>query len=426
MRDTAGARSGVEAERSELASLRRQLEGGLEVLEACSARYRELSEALQARRWKERLRQAPSLLHSALQAESSLPEVLTRLQRRAGQEPEGKGPASRWLREFEEERTELSRRIARRLSLRKDGSLTERLGRLEAVALAPLPLPPSEGETVLLEGNARWPPVWHWMIFLVVWAFVSPLEEPWVVVLVALLFYGWFYVRSGRYWLTSERLLWKPRLGAPVQLQLSSLEEGQVSVGATSIVRVRGRNRMTLRYVPDAWRLAALLCIYRRREFRGAVRRDPRPLIAFVRMYITTPGETPNMDSARSGWGVLRPGFAAFFSGHLYSRIIEAITEPSASSRGPERRSREKVDVSDFLVLEQLQFLPEERIDALLRKALEANPESFLWEPREMTWRFGNSASMEVSRGGTALWVPSLSWTENQHVGRILEHWRPE
>ncbi|MFY0563761.1 hypothetical protein ACN28E_07935 [Archangium lansingense] len=149
------------------------------------------------------------------------------------------------------------------------------------------------------------------------------------------------------------------------------------------------------------------------------------PLVAFVHMYITTPGEIPNLESARNGYGVLRPGFAAFFPA-TRSRLLDTITGSSRPSHEPAWRSREKIDVPDDLVLEQIQFLPEERIDTLLREAHAAHPQSFLWEPREMTWRFGNAASMEVIQGDTSLWVPMLTWAEQQLIARILQHWRPE
>ena len=53
------------------------------------------------------------------------------------------------------------------------------------------------------------------------------------------------------YWLTTERLFWKPRLGEPVQVLLSSLGDGQVGVGFINSVKVRGRSPMSLRYVPN-------------------------------------------------------------------------------------------------------------------------------------------------------------------------------
>lgn len=443
MREEGAARTGgFAAESPELAGLRRQLEGGLEVLEACSARHRELSETLQRRNWKEQLRQAPGLLNDALRAESTLPEVLARLQRRAEQEPDRQGPASRWLRSLEEERTALSRHIARRLSGRAEGSLAEQLGRLGAVALKPLPLPPGEGETVLLEGGARWPPFRHFLYFFVLWSFVTPLVAAvmgaWagpeagaaagtlVGVPLFLPFYAWFSLRSGHYWLTSERLLWKPRLGEPVQVLLSSLGDGEVSLGSSSSVKVRGRVKMTLRYVPRAWKLAALISIHRRPEFRGVARRDPPPQMAILTMYRSPPGETPDMESVPSGVGVLRPGFVVYFPPIKGSLILDALTEPTGSSREPTWRSRDRVDVPTALLLEQLQLLPDARIDALLHKAVQSNPEIVRWEPRELKWNAGVSSWLELVRGEEALWGTVPSWAAHQHVGRVLQHWREE
>jgi hypothetical protein len=439
MREKGGAAAGgFESERPEMADLRRQLEGGLEVLEASSARYRELSAALQRRGWKEQLRQAPGLLSDALRAESSLPEVLTRLQRRAEREPDRQGPASQWLRSLEEERTALSRHIARRLSRHAEGSLAEQLGRLGAVALKPLPLPPGEGETVLLEGGARWPPFRHFLFFFVLWTVATPLVRVWVgaragpaageaaaalvPVPLLLLFYAWFSLRSGHYWLTTERLLWKPRLGEPVQVLLSSLGEGQVTLGSSSTVKVGGRVKMTLRYVPRAWKLAALLSIYRRPEFRGGARRDPPPPMVILTMYRLPRGETPaNMEGVMEGLGVLRPGFVVYFPPlrNLGPTLLDALS-------GPTGASRDRVEVPTSLLLAQLPLLPEERIDALLRKAAQSNPEIVLWEPRELIWNVGGSSWLELVRGEEALWGSVPSWAAHQHVGRVLQHWRRE
>lgn len=445
MREKGGAAAGgFESERPELADLRRQLEGGLEVLEACSARYRELSEVLNRRGWKEQLRQAPGLLSDAVHAESSLPEVLARLQRRAEHEPGRQGPASQWLRSLEEERAALSRHIARRLSGRAEGALAEQLGRLGAVALKPLPLPPGEGETVLLEGGARWPPFRHFLFFFVLWTVATPLVRvlvgaragsaageaaaALVPVPLFLLFYAWFSLRSGHYWLTTERLLWKPRRGEPVQVLLSSLGEGQVTLGSSSTVKVGGRVKMALRYVPRAWKLAALISIYRRPEFRGVARRDPPPPMVILTMYRSPPGETPDMESVMSGLGVLRPGFVVYFPPRRYlaPTLLDALTVPTGSSSEPAWRSRDRVEVPTSLLLEQLQLLPEERIDALLRKAAESNPEIVLWEPRELIWNVGGSSWLELVRGEEALWGSVPSWAAHQRVGRVLQHWRRE
>ena len=96
------------------------------------------------------------------------------------------------------------------------------------------------------------------------------------------------------------------------------------------------------------------------------------------------------------------------------------------SSSEPAWRSRDRVEVPTSLLLEQLQLLPEERIDALLRKAAQSHPEIVLWEPRELIWNVGGSSWLELVRGEEALWGSVPSWAAHQHVGRVLQHWRRE
>jgi hypothetical protein len=182
---------------------------------------------------------------------------------------------------------------------------------------------------------------------------------------------------------------------------------------------------MTLRHVPEAWRLAALISIHRRPEFRGVARRDPPPPMVILDMYRSPPGEAPDTESVSSGVGVLRPGFVVYFPPQRRSMLLDAITGPTGSSSGPEWRSRDKVDVPLSLLLEQLQLLPEERLDTLLRKAARFNPENVLWEPGELTWSAGSSSWMELVRGEEALWAYVPSWAAHQDVGRVLQHWHP-
>jgi hypothetical protein len=134
------------------------------------------------------------------------------------------------------------------------------------------------------------------------------------------------------------------------------------------------------------------------------------------------------MESVMSGLGVLRPGFVVYFPPRRYlaPTLLDALTVPTGSSNEPAWRSRDRVDVPTSVLLEQLQLLPEERIDALLRKAAESNPEIVLWEPRELIWNVGGSSWLELVRGEEALWGSVPSWAAHQRVGRVLQHWRRE
>ena len=211
-------------------------------------------------------------------------------------------------------------------------------------------------------------------------------------------------------------------------MALSSLGDGEVTLGSSSSVKVRGRVKVTLRHVPRAWKLAALISIHRRPEFRGGARRAPPPPMVILDMYRSPPGEAPDMESVPRGLGVLRPGFVVYFPPrrNLAPTLLDALTGPTGSSREPAWRSRDRVEVPTSLLLEQLQLLPEERIDALLRKAAGSNLELVLWEPRELIWNVGGSSWLELVRGEEALWGSVPSWEVHQHVGRVLQHWRWE
>jgi hypothetical protein len=245
---------------------------------------------------------------------------------------------------------------------------------------------------------------------------------------VLLAFGAFFYMRSGHYWLTSKRVIWQPRMGEPVQVLLSSLSESQLAVSRFGSVTVGG---ITLRHVPHASRLAALLSLRRRKEFRdAAATKDPQRISAIVDMYLTAPGQVPDMESAQSGLVVLRPGFVVYIpntyipgSGFQGAQILDFITEPMAPSRHPARHSRDRVSVPIGMILEQLQFLPEDQMDALLRKAATFDSNAFVWERQELKSNFGGSSRLELSCGGKAVSGSLPSWREHQAVQQVIHHW---
>jgi hypothetical protein len=72
MRERLAARTlGPGDEPLEESALRRQLEGGVEQLEETLERYRQLTAALQARRWKQKLRRQPTLLSETVAGETA-------------------------------------------------------------------------------------------------------------------------------------------------------------------------------------------------------------------------------------------------------------------------------------------------------------------------------------------------------------------
>ncbi len=412
-----------------------------------------------------------------LAEEPSLPEVLTQLQRRAEREPQGSGPASRWLRRLEEERAALWSAMGRRLSLNEEtlslseGTLTERLTRIQALVFKPVsvppqaeelrrpePLRPGPGELVLLEGNGLLQPfgtaislLAPWLALIVPLLLISDSAHPvayWVILGLIAAFWAFFHLRSGRYWLTSERLLWQPRWGDPVEVPLSSIGEHSIAVTSWGTVKVDALGGICLRHVPRARALAALLSIRCRKEFRDvAAARGPQRELVLLHMGSTQPGQPLASDEAWGWIAVLRPGFVAFFStpdarGDL---LLDAITEPPELSLPPAKglrdwipgarrllpgKSRDQIPVPLSLLIGQLQLLPEERMDAMLRKAASSDtgnsfwgPRAFLWEARELTWNQRGPRSLELSLGDKSMWA-ELSWQETEAVKPFLAGWK--
>lgn len=182
-----------------LESLRRQLEGRWELIERARERYTTLIRRLGSFQWKRALRGEPELLTQAREQEAELAGVLAYMEHRARLEqwtPDH--PGLRVLQELRTRRAKLESLARKRLasSLSQQGeSFPELLARLEALAREPGALPLQPDEPVLFEGAmSAWP-------------------------------------GPGRFWLTPERLLWRPWfLGEPVQLKPESLSPENIAV----------------------------------------------------------------------------------------------------------------------------------------------------------------------------------------------------
>jgi hypothetical protein len=420
--------------------LRRQLEGGLEVIAAALERYRVLSSALGRRGWKAKLRLQPGVLEAAAAREPEVLEALEALRRRAAREPDGTGMAGALLRELEAARKGLAADIARRLPVGGVPLLSERLARLKAVALQPLPLPPGEGEQLLLEGHEVLPPPGLFLLFLALGAGVARLASPWAAVPLLALAFAVTFQRSGRYWLTTERLLWQPRGGDPVQVSLASIGDctqapsGRIERNL-SVNRLTGsvtvhRQGVTLRHVPRAGLLAALLAIRRRKEFRGAAAsRDPQRIVAVIPVFRSLPEDAFGVtDSGPDGLLVLRPGFVAYFSNRAASDILDAITEPEQPTTHVPGLRRDEVPLSTQQLVSQLLLLPEEEQDRMLRKLASLRNHSLSTDllvcgPEETQCDLNIFLqTLQLSHGDSVLWA-NLSGEERQHITRVLSFW---
>ncbi len=261
-------------------AVRRQLEGRLEVVEAARERYGTLETLLTRSGWKRRVRERPGAIREVLGKEAALEEALARVHRRAEVDawPESL-PVLATMREVKARRARLEALVRKRLGslARSDGeaSLAEMLVRLEALVLEPIPLEPKANEVRLLEGQPGGEEIVKplvltmvAMLWLIAISGVVALMPLGLMPLLLVLLVG---VRSGKFWLTSERLVWKPFLGEPVQVSLASLSAGSVRLAdAGTTVVVEGERTVRLRHVQEAKQLVTALEMHRHPPLRGS------------------------------------------------------------------------------------------------------------------------------------------------------------
>lgn len=227
--------------------IRRQLEGGLEVLEAAHAHYTTLEKALQEPRWKLNLRLRLDMLREARRQEPALEEALERLHHRARSEGwAGTEAALALAYEVEGLRGRLVTLASSQLGPPEDpeAPVTRWLERLEGCVAQSLPAPLAPGEKLLCSGRFSPSLSMPGLLLLVAFSFaygghsVGSHGEGethgsggwWGILLffTALCFWNQ-YLRSGRFWLTESRLIWLPTRGDPLQVSLHDIRRANGS-----------------------------------------------------------------------------------------------------------------------------------------------------------------------------------------------------
>ena len=325
---------------------------------ACYAR---LSRMMHSLRWRRQLRAHVEWLREARELESPVRELLARERSRS----------LKGLRARRERLEGLARRRLARLMRREGLSFTEVLTHLERLLCEPAPPPPGLDEPVLLEGtqSARhllsWPGTWVFGLLVLTNRFgLERYGNPVPLLVMGSALVLFFHLRyTGRFWLTSRRLVWQPRFGAPVQVTLASIAPGGVSsLPAWGEVRVDGDRSVTVRHVGCAGRLAALLDLHRCAPFLGAVGGKPRVNEVSVVPAWRMPESAPKGTRAEPGVAVLRPGYAAFLPSHRAAEVFRGWVGAKALAH--------EADVTLELLVEHLRLLSEADFDAHLRQAV--------------------------------------------------------
>ena len=354
--------------------------------------YTGLLRVMRSPRWKRLLRAQPDWLAEALRLEEPLRELLAH------------GEASAQGLSRQRKRLEvLARKRLAHFTRRGGASLGEVLGRLETLLNEPRPQPPGGDEPVLLEGRQglrhllSWPGTWVLALLALTNRYgLERFGRPAPMLLAGGALGLYYYLRcTGRFWLTSKRLMWQPRFGEPVQVSLASIGSGGISaLPAWGEVRVEGDRSLTVRHAGHAGLLASLVDLHRQSPFAGAVDGTPRVHEVSVLPALRSPEAPSSRRRAEPGVAVLRPGYAAFLPAGSSAEVFRGLTGPGA--REPE------ADVTVELLVEHMRLLSEPEFDVRMRQAVLASGGE-LWHADEV--RSGPAAdSGRVRLGGPGRW----------------------
>ena len=409
--------------------IRRRLEGRAEVLDAALARDTALESLLRARGWRRKLRARPGLVPEWLAQEPAVAEALERVKRRA--DAEGwleDTPVLVGARELAARRTRLVTLVRGRLSelatVSGAPSLKADLPRLDTLVRGKASLSLSPGEVLVFEGQQKWeksqhiPPLLIYLLLtslgMAIAAVVAEklfrLGDGAALLLMALAAVPWMVtgLRSGRVWLTSERLLWQPLLGELVAVPLSSIRDGGVHLDTRWLnVRVEGERRAVVRHMTNAAQLAMLLELHRQSPLLGAARAGVR--LSDVALY---PAVLREGKAEHRGHAVLRPDGVSFIPDARAAEAFQAITGTGTA-----------LPVALAHVLDELRWLPDTEFDACVARAVKAAG-GLRWSAWDSSYREGTPVwnDIRITRGARTL-SGHVDWTLQGVTERILRAW---
>jgi len=400
-------------------AIRRQLEGRLEVVEAARERYGTLEALLSPSGWKRRVRERPGALREVLGQEAALEEALARVHRRAEVDAwPASLPVLATVRELKARRARLEVLVRKRLGslARSEGevSFAGMLTRLEALVLEPIPLEPKANEVRLFEGQPGGEEIIKPLVLtMVALTWLSALLEAAPLMplgMLLLLFIPLMVLRSGKFWLTSERLVWKPVLGEAVQVSLASLSTGSVRLAdlGTTVV-VEGERTVRLRHVQGSKQLATALEMHRHPPLRGS------RLAGRLEDVACYPAVLRAGSPWRKGFVILRRGVVCWVPERAGREMLRVLTGAPGVPGGA-------VEVP--WLIEQLRYLPSMAEFGATVDRLVAAVGGVRWEDHEARHRADVPVWKDIRfTSGRSVLSGKVDWHQQGVTERLLANW---
>lgn len=352
--------------------VRIRLEGGYEILERAQRRYEHANGLLAKSRFRRALRAEPWVLDELLGEER---QVVGAEKNATGLLEHTDSPELRQLLDsLKSQREELQKLLQKRLRAKEPLPLADQVKKLQDKILSEIPGDLQPGERRLTEGSSGNPlgvliPVALFVFMQLMAGGFAVITKngvgapPVILTIIAMGAIAGIIsaVRnSGTFTLTSQRLIWRPSIGEPVQVPLASLKPGDIQLTAFGAVKVNALVPFKLSGLAAGPGLAAKLEALRYVRGRTDCRDDH---LAQAATFPANEGRLSPMQARTLGYGtaIMRPDFAVFFR---YEKTGEAMKQLTGHKLG------KYVELEG--AMEILRQLPEEVLDQKLREAAKA------------------------------------------------------
>lgn len=317
-----------------------------------------------------------------------------------------------------------------------------------------LPFPLERGERILLEqGMHRFGEVWLlfalpgllcvgcYMPLGLLATWLNPAgrsSDPlWLTTLIMVLlmlgyttFLLWPWLLSGRYWLTTRRLIWRPHLGRARQVPLDALQSAAIRAFAwTQTLQVRGEQTVRVRFTAGLAQLWGGLLLLQTPGVARALE-EPPAAEGPAASVVLIPHATCTSAPGRSGMAVLAGDFVAFIPAELRDDSVEVAVEMVFSFLPYSAPGAIRPELPLETVLPRLVALPLERC-ALHLRYLAAQHAGVYWQNESATHIEAHivgrarALALRFTVGEVTLSV-TVAPSQKPDVERLLAHWQPD
>lgn len=203
------------------------------------------------------------------------------------------------------------------------------------------------------------------------------------------------WLLSGQYWLTTQRVVWQPRLGRRQQLPLAQINTDQIrAIAWTQSLHLQGESKISLRFVAGLDRLWGGILLLQTPGLAAALEKAATQTVPQT-VALGSPATCSTL-AGRTGVVVLTPTFVAFLPTQLADYTAEVMVEAL---------------LSIFAHAHPRAIHPELPLEAVLNILAALPPEPFALQLQRLTMECGGV----YWRNSLATTVERRTWSATNH-----------